>query len=75
MTKITFLGHGCLHIQIGGKEILVDPFISPNPKASEVVISDLTADYVLQTHGHGDHLADLETILTQTGMLAILVDL
>jgi len=66
MTKITFLGHGCLHIQIGGKEILVDPFISPNPKASEVVISDLTADYVLQTHGHGDHLADLETILTQT---------
>ena len=67
MAKITFLGHGSLHITFGGKEIIVDPFISPNPKAGDININSIKADYILQTHGHGDHLADLETLLTQTG--------
>ena len=67
MAKITFLGHGSLHITFGGKEIIVDPFITPNPKAGDIKVENLTADYILQTHGHGDHLADLETVLKQTG--------
>ena len=48
MAKITFLGHGSLHITFGGKEIIVDPFISQNPIAGNIVIADLTADYVFR---------------------------
>lgn len=67
MCKITSLGHGCLHIEFGGKQLIIDPFITPNDLAKNINIKDLIADYILQTHSHGDHLADLETILKQTG--------
>lgn len=64
--KITFYGHASLGIEIGGKNIIVDPFISPNPKASHIDVSTLKADYILLTHAHGDHIADVETIAKNT---------
>jgi L-ascorbate metabolism protein UlaG (beta-lactamase superfamily) len=64
--KITFYGHASLGIEVGGKHIIVDPYISPNPKASHIDISTLKADYILLTHAHGDHIADVEVIAKNT---------
>ena len=64
--KITFYGHASLGIEIGGKHIIVDPYISPNPKASHIDVNSLKADYILLTHAHGDHIADVETIAKNT---------
>lgn len=60
--KITYYGHSCFLIEFNGKKLLLDPFISGNPKAKEVNIEEIVADYVLLTHGHGDHVLDAEQI-------------
>jgi L-ascorbate metabolism protein UlaG (beta-lactamase superfamily) len=54
--KITFYGHASIGIEVGGKHILVDPFISANPLAENVDINTIKADYILLTHAHGDHI-------------------
>lgn len=65
--KITFLGHASLHIEIENTNILVDPFISGNPNASDIDIESLKADYILITHAHQDHILDVEAIAKRTG--------
>lgn len=65
--KVTYYGHGCLEVECGGKTLLVDPFISPNPLASGIDVDSLMPDYILVTHGHEDHVADLERIAKQSG--------
>jgi L-ascorbate metabolism protein UlaG (beta-lactamase superfamily) len=60
--KITFLGHATILLEMNGKKILFDPFISGNPLASEVDIQGLKVDYIFVTHGHEDHVLDVETI-------------
>ena len=64
--KITFLGHASLQINIGDITILVDPFISGNPKAASINVDELKADYILLTHAHQDHILDVETIAKRT---------
>lgn len=65
--KITFYGHASLGIEVGGKYLLVDPFITGNPSASEIDINTLKADYILLTHAHGDHVLDVEAVVERTG--------
>lgn len=65
--KITYYGHSCLGIEVNGKYILVDPFISGNPQASHLDIQSIPADYILLTHAHYDHILDTETIAKRTG--------
>lgn len=60
--KITFYGHSSVEIQTGGKTLLFDPFISPNPLAKDIDINTLKPDYILLSHGHGDHVADVVPI-------------
>ena len=60
--KITFYGHACFGIEVSGKHILVDPFISANPNAAHIDINALKADYILLTHAHQDHILDAEQI-------------
>jgi L-ascorbate metabolism protein UlaG (beta-lactamase superfamily) len=62
--KITFYGHASIGIEVGGKHILVDPFISANPLAENVDINTIKADYILLTHAHGDQ--DVEAIAERT---------
>jgi len=64
--KITFYGHASLGIEVGGKNIIVDPFITGNPLASAIDINSLKADYILLTHAHGDHVLDVEAIANRT---------
>jgi L-ascorbate metabolism protein UlaG (beta-lactamase superfamily) len=65
--KITYYGHAALGIEIGGTHIIVDPFISANPKAAHIDIDILPAHYILVTHAHNDHTLDVETIARRTG--------
>lgn len=65
--KITFYGHACIGIQINECFILVDPFISANPKASHINIESIKADYILLTHAHQDHILDVEQIAKHCG--------
>lgn len=70
--KITFYGHNSLALEIGGKQILVDPFISGNPLVDgKIDIMDLKADYILLTHAHEDHTLDAETIAKNTGAVIV----
>jgi L-ascorbate metabolism protein UlaG (beta-lactamase superfamily) len=68
---ITYLGHACFEIELAGKRLLIDPFISPNPLASDISIEELKPDYILITHGHEDHLADVEKIYNQSKPLLV----
>ena len=65
--KIQFLGHASLLLIIDQIHILVDPFITANPKASHIEIDALKADYILLTHAHQDHILDAEVIAKRTG--------
>jgi L-ascorbate metabolism protein UlaG (beta-lactamase superfamily) len=60
--NIQFLGHACIYIH-GSKNILIDPFIRNNPKAS-IALEDLPKpDYILVTHDHSDHMGDTIELL------------
>ncbi|PZD77250.1 metal-dependent hydrolase [Mesonia sp. K7] len=66
--KITFFGQNSFHIEIAGKNIIVDPFISGNELSKDKVdIHSLKADYILVTHAHQDHTLDVESIAKNTG--------
>lgn len=65
--KITFYGQSSLAIEVAGKNIIVDPFISGNEMASHIDINELKADYILVTHAHQDHVLDVEAIAKNTG--------
>jgi len=60
-TLLTWYGHAALGLQTGGFHLLVDPFLSGNPTASSSSEA-VRADYILITHGHGDHVGDALTI-------------
>lgn len=65
--KITYYGHSCFGIQLAGKKLIVDPFITPNPLASNIDVNAIGADIILLTHGHADHVADAAQIAKNTG--------
>ncbi len=65
--KITFYGHASLGLEIGGKHIIVDPYITANELAKDIDIMQLKADYILITHAHGDHILDVDAIANNTG--------
>jgi L-ascorbate metabolism protein UlaG (beta-lactamase superfamily) len=63
---IRFLGHAAFALESDGKTILVDPFLTGNPKAAASA-DDIAADAILLTHGHGDHIGDTVAIAKRTG--------
>ena len=67
--KITYLGHATILIEISKKKILFDPFISANPLAKDIKIEDLKVDYLFLTHGHQDHVLDIEAIATKDTLI------
>lgn len=69
--KIKYLGHATVQLESNGKTLLVDPFISGNPLAVGIDINLLKADYILITHGHQDHVLDVEPIAKRTGATLI----
>ncbi|MCB9197133.1 MAG: metal-dependent hydrolase [Flavobacteriales bacterium] len=65
--KVTYLGHATVVVEIKGKKIIFDPFISPNELAKDINVDQIDADYILISHGHEDHVADVEKIAKRTG--------
>lgn len=65
--KLTYYGHACFSVHAGGKTLLFDPFITPNPLAKEIDVESIAADFILVSHGHGDHVADVVKIANRTG--------
>ena len=66
--KITFLGHASLYIELSAHTILVDPFITGNDKAKDIInVEDLHPQFILVTHAHQDHILDVEHIARKTG--------
>lgn len=69
--NFTYYGHACFAVEAGGKTLLFDPFISPNPLAKNIDIAKVTGDFILVSHGHGDHVADVVDIAKRTGATLI----
>jgi len=69
--KFTYYGHACFAVQASGKTLLFDPFISPNPLAKKIDVRKVAADFILVSHGHGDHVADVIEIANRTGAKVI----
>ncbi|MCK5852706.1 metal-dependent hydrolase [bacterium] len=57
MAKLTYLSHSAWLVETDNYTIAIDPFLEGNPTAT-VKPSDVEADYIIVTHGHGDHLGD-----------------
>lgn len=67
----TYYGHSCFSIDVKGRKLLFDPFITPNSLAASVDVNSIEADYILVSHGHEDHIADCVTIAKRTGAMVI----
>ncbi|WP_027376270.1 metal-dependent hydrolase [Kaistella palustris] len=61
--KIQFLGQNCFLFTYKGQNILTDPFYTLGLEKSGFDISAQKIDYVLITHAHGDHVADVKEVL------------
>lgn len=70
--NLTYYGHSCFAVNIKGKKILFDPFVTKNDLANTTVDVDrIEADFILLSHGHDDHVADCVRIATNTGAKVI----
>jgi L-ascorbate metabolism protein UlaG (beta-lactamase superfamily) len=68
--KLTWFGHAALGLETSGYKVLVDPFFSDNPAAS-MAAHQVQADYILVSHGHGDHIGDTVSIAKRSGATVI----
>ena len=69
-TSITFHGHNVFLYEISGRRILVDPFLTGNPLAT-ISADTVEADYIIVSHGHGDHVGDTIEIARRTDAVVI----
>jgi len=65
-TRVRWLGHSALLVEGEGRNVLIDPFLTGNPKAAAKP-GDVPADLILISHGHGDHVGDAVAIARRTG--------
>ena len=70
MPALTYLSHSAFLVEGEAGSLLIDPFITGNPKAT-VKLEDLRPDYILVSHGHGDHLGDTIGIAKLSGATVI----
>jgi len=71
--KLKYFGHSAFQITTDSKKILIDPFIDNNPNAG-VKAKELSADYIVLSHAHGDHLGDSFKIADKNNTLFICVN-
>jgi L-ascorbate metabolism protein UlaG (beta-lactamase superfamily) len=65
-TRVRWLGHACLLVETDGRHLLIDPFLKDNPAAAAKP-DEVPADFILVSHGHGDHVGDTVAIARRTG--------
>lgn len=69
--NFTYYGHACFMVEVAGKKLLFDPFISGNDLADDIEIGSIECDYILLSHGHSDHIVDVFRIADNTEALVI----
>jgi len=69
---IHYLGHASFELTHDGVTVLIDPWLTGNPKAA-VAADDLGADAIFVTHGHGDHVGDTVSIAKRTGATVVAI--
>ena len=67
-----FLGHACFTLSDGDATVLIDPFLTGNPKAA-IAAEDVAATTILLTHGHADHIGDTVAIAKRTGATVVAI--
>ncbi len=73
-TRITWLGHATVLVQTAtGTTLLIDPFIAQNPKYPKDFVLPSKIDYVLLTHGHGDHISDAVPVAAKHGATVVAI--
>src|ERR687897_1091974 len=70
--EIRFLGQSCVEITEGDARVLVDPFLTGNPKAAASA-DEVSPTHILLTHGHGDHFGDTVDIAKRTGAVVLAI--
>jgi L-ascorbate metabolism protein UlaG (beta-lactamase superfamily) len=65
--KFTYYGHSSFAVEIKGKKIVFDPFITHNELARAIDVNRIEADYIFVSHGHQDHVGDLVALAQRTG--------
>ncbi|MBC8352432.1 MAG: metal-dependent hydrolase [Planctomycetes bacterium] len=68
--QLTWLGHGSWAISTGEHNVLIDPFLNDSPTAP-INADDVEANYILVSHGHFDHVADVASIANRTGATVV----
>lgn len=68
--KVDYLGHACFLLTTAKAKILIDPFLTGNPKAATTA-EKVSADLILVSHGHGDHYGDAVAIAKRTGAMIV----
>ncbi len=69
--NITYYGHSCFAVEIKGKTLLFDPFITPNELAREIDVDSIKPDFILVSHGHSDHITDAVRIAKNSGATVV----
>ena len=69
---IRFLGHACFELTEGDTRVLVDPFLTGNPKAAAQA-DELEPTHIFLTHGHADHYGDIVDIAKRTGAQVVAI--
>jgi L-ascorbate metabolism protein UlaG (beta-lactamase superfamily) len=70
VVELTYHGHSCFGISVDDTQLLIDPFLTGNDLA-DVSADEVEADYILVSHGHGDHIGDTVAIAKRTGATTI----
>jgi L-ascorbate metabolism protein UlaG (beta-lactamase superfamily) len=68
---ITWHGHATFTLDFDGTKVVVDPFFANNNPVAKTAADDVEADFILQTHGHGDYIADMVSLASRTGAQVI----
>ncbi|SDZ54756.1 L-ascorbate metabolism protein UlaG, beta-lactamase superfamily [Evansella caseinilytica] len=71
--KVSFHGHAVVKIEIGGKKMIIDPFINGN-SLTDLLVQEVQADVILLTHGHNDHVGDTVEIAKANDALVVATD-
>jgi L-ascorbate metabolism protein UlaG (beta-lactamase superfamily) len=69
--RFTYFGHSSFAMELQGKQVVFDPFITPNELARNIDINTIPADYILLSHGHSDHVADCAAIANRTNATVV----
>lgn len=68
--KITYYGHSFIELKNEKYSVLIDPFITGNPSCN-CTLKDIKSDYIILTHGHGDHFGDTLELARRDGSVVI----